>query len=1290
MLTKRIGALFMAVLFLLLFQPLSVYADQPLNSFLESDGNFYIYLENCTYIDSQKKEAPEEYGSSNYTDPYMYDIYVSDVPSDGNITIGFSSLYFDGEFPYVSSVGYTKADKKAYRKDEPAWNSKLADIIAHRSTSFTVNLKDGSNSIVLFCYYNYTYSGGYKKLDVPKAMVFNFVVNDSDYKLEDVTIKKNYYQFENKEALFGARRTAFLVLPYGCTNTVEADLTFSTSAIEVFLNDDGMAKPLIPNADGVLTVDLNVGNNHDNSINTISIRKIGGTEIEDSYNLYCLAQQYTGLPDKITDYLCIGSQYTNIEDDIIRKIYDYGLRGVRSLVGSNLVANSKISLSGPTSLGNFGGYITYYFENAIKDDPNNPYGIDFITFGNSYNGSNDFAEPGQVWVSEDGNIWYALAGSLHYEDTTNWNASITYSRADNGSTIITMPDGSERTQEYLFPEKMYYPWHDFGDDPTAPITMNGISIGVEEGSVHPLFPDFGYTDVGVPYTSLPEDYDTSRLSVSELSEGSALNVAGNPYLGSVKKGNFYYLSTTDGMDLSWAVDSDGQPVFFPNGIHYVKIVCANNIDGGDIGEKSTEVNMVRIARADEASVGISTAPNEITFDGQKINFTSGAAISANVFRFDDVAVDGEFEVKVDAPKGSHVYINNNPETSVTYDKIPDHKIVRVIVQNDECEPRIYVFNLREMTEDEKAADAVDELIEAIGDPEKVTLDSAADIQDAREAFDALTDAQKKLVRNEEALKAAEAKLKELQDAAADAEAAAAVEKKIDAIGEVALEKAADIQAARKALDGLTDGQKALVKNEETLKAAEAKLKELQDAASKEEADAAAAKGVSDKIAALGEISLESEDAVKAARDAYNALTDEQKELVKNEETLKAAEAKLQELQDAAAKDEANAAAAKRVDDKITALGDVSLKDEKAVEAARAAYDKLTEEQKALVKNADTLKAAEEKIAQLKGDTPKAQDVKKQIAAIGEVTKYKETEIQAARAAYEALTDSQKALVDNLAVLEAAEAELERLKEAASDPSNSIKVTFRLIGSTIASEDVDLSKGEEGYYGAEYQTWIKTKTYTMHSDDSVYDLFVKATGDAGVESKGASSGYVSSIKAPDALGGYWLSEFTNGKYSGWMYTMDGKHTNAIKDQKLVDGAEVVFHYTNDYRYEVEDWFDEPAYPAAQTDGEFYNRWLEAADVRPGSQGGSTPAAPATPVQPADPQAGQAAEDRFIDVKPTDWFAGAVDYAVEKGFMAGTGDKTFSPNRTLSRGCHAVQPGRRTGGRWTDNLYGCRPV
>ncbi|MBO5518329.1 MAG: S-layer homology domain-containing protein [Firmicutes bacterium] len=595
------------------------------------------------------------------------------------------------------------------------------------------------------------------------------------------------------------------------------------------------------------------------------------------------------------------------------------------------------------------------------------------------------------------------------------------------------------------------------------------------------------------------------------------------------------------MDLAWAVDADGQPVIFDNGIHYVKIVTASNIDAGAIGEKSTEVNMVRVAQANNSAVGVSEAPASISFDGKEVDLSTGTAVSErnNVFSFTGdaaVAVDGEFEVKVDAPEGSHVYINNNPEASVTYDKIPDHEIVRVIVQNDECEPLIYVFNLRQMTDEEKA------------------------------------------------------------DAAA-AEAAKTVDDNIEAIGDVTLESAAAIKAARDAYEALDDAAKAKVEKLDTLTAAETKLKELQDAASKEEADAAAAKVVSDAITALGD--------------------------------------------------------------------DISLDDEKAVESARAAYNALTDDQKALVTNEDALKVAEAKIAQLKADTPKAQAVEKQIAAIGEITKYKEEEIQAARAAYDALTDSQKALVGNLAVLEAAEKALEDLKSG-SGSDDTIKVTFRLIGSTKSTQDVDLSKGEEGYYTAEYQNWIKTRTYTMHSDDSVYDLFVKATSDAGIESKGANKGYVSSIKAPESLGGYWLSEFTNGKYSGWMYTMDGKHTNAIKDQKLKDGAEVIFHYVNDYRYEVKDWFDEPAYPAAQTDGEFYNRWLEAADVRPGSQGGTTPVDPATEQPGTTPENPGSVADRFIDVESNDWFAGSVDYAVEKGFMTGTGANTFSPDKELSRG------------------------
>ena len=76
-LKRLLPALFAAVFLLLSFQPASAFADQPENSFMEDDGNFYIYFEDCTYVDSMKKEAPDEYGWDYYSDPVMYDIYVS-------------------------------------------------------------------------------------------------------------------------------------------------------------------------------------------------------------------------------------------------------------------------------------------------------------------------------------------------------------------------------------------------------------------------------------------------------------------------------------------------------------------------------------------------------------------------------------------------------------------------------------------------------------------------------------------------------------------------------------------------------------------------------------------------------------------------------------------------------------------------------------------------------------------------------------------------------------------------------------------------------------------------------------------------------------------------------------------------------------------------------------------------------------------------------------------------------------------------------------------------------------
>ena len=297
-----------------------------------------------------------------------------------------------------------------------------------------------------------------------------------------------------------------------------------------------------------------------------------------------------------------------------------------------------------------------------------------------------------------------------------------------------------------------------------------------------------------------------------------------------------------------------------------------------------------------------------------------------------------------------------------------------------------------------AADAVEKLIDAIG---TVTLDSEEAIKAARGAYDALTEEQKAQVGNYQTLLDAEAKL-------ADLKAVDAVEKLIDAIGTVTLDSEEAIKAARDAYDALTDAQKEQVGNYQTLLDAEAKL-----------ADLKAADAVEKLIDAIGTVTLDSEEAIKAARGAYDALTEEQKELVGNYQTLLDAEAKLADLQ-----------AADAVEKLIDAIGTVTLDSEEAIKTARGAYDALTDAQKEQVGNYQTLLDAEAKLADLKA----VDAVEKLIDAIGTVTLDSEEAIKAARGAYDALTDAQKELVGNYQTLLDAEAKLAQLKKDAEKPS----------------------------------------------------------------------------------------------------------------------------------------------------------------------------------------------------------------------------------------------------------------
>ena len=116
----------------------------------------------------------------------------------------------------------------------------------------------------------------------------------------------------------------------------------------------------------------------------------------------------------------------------------------------------------------------------------------------------------------------------------------------------------------------------------------------------------------------------------------------------------------------------------------------------------------------------------------------------------------------------------------------------------------------------------------------------------------------------------------------DQAAADAVADKINAIGTVGLDSGDAIDAARKAYDALTDAQKELVGNYQTLLDAEKLLEQLKNAVA--------------KIDAIGKVTKDSGDAIDAARKAYDALPDAQKELLSDKyQTLLDAEKEYKKL-----------------------------------------------------------------------------------------------------------------------------------------------------------------------------------------------------------------------------------------------------------------------------------------------------------------------------------------------------------------------------------------------------------
>ena len=247
-------------------------------------------------------------------------------------------------------------------------------------------------------------------------------------------------------------------------------------------------------------------------------------------------------------------------------------------------------------------------------------------------------------------------------------------------------------------------------------------------------------------------------------------------------------------------------------------------------------------------------------------------------------------------------------------------------------------------------------------------------------------------------------------------------------------------------------------------------------------DIAAAEAVTDSIDALTNDSTAAD--VSAARAAYDALSADAKSLV-TEETLAKLVAQETRITDQAAAD--------AVTTMITALTDSSSSED--VAAARAAYDALTTAQKAYV-SAATVAALEAQEGRI--DQEAADAVTDAIEALTDESTAEE--VEAARQAYDSLTEAQKELVsaETLALLEEQEERISNeggsnddkpKKKRKSD--NSLKYSINIKGkslshfATLSEKLMALTDLVNATYGEQDCTWYcvdadeDTKMVYMH-------------------------------------------------------------------------------------------------------------------------------------------------------------------------------------------------------------------
>lgn len=332
------------------------------------------------------------------------------------------------------------------------------------------------------------------------------------------------------------------------------------------------------------------------------------------------------------------------------------------------------------TLGAFGGNIIYKYDEPIQNNPNNPYGIDFIVYGNCFINQSDgttsqgAAEPAAVMVSPDGTNWYELAGSEYYTAAAQHNYTLTYTNSDTEfkqATDVKWTDSeaesgvlpvNEYHKQPYYPNPEFYNSFNRGIGKNDTYTAESVSFGGTK--IDAGFYPFGYAD-----------------SHSEA-EGMK-NAAVNPY---VKNHETFY--NGDGFDISWAVDGDGNPIKLDE-IRYIKMYNPTFSIGAATGEKSPEIKTVLRAKADESAVGTSGGLSNLSVNGENVELKDGVY----TYSADGKGASSFVITPTAENKDANIYVSNvRVESGAASVPIAAVNKLRIIVQDGKSEPVIYMLN----------------------------------------------------------------------------------------------------------------------------------------------------------------------------------------------------------------------------------------------------------------------------------------------------------------------------------------------------------------------------------------------------------------------------------------------------------------------------------------------------------------------------------------------------------------------------------------------------------------------